>query len=108
MSDAPVVADRLTKIYHDEARGEVRAVDGVDFSCARGEILGLLGANGAGKTTTLRMLSTVLAPTRGTARVAAARTAASSASSRAACARAASSALVCSSNCTRSGGSAER
>jgi sodium transport system ATP-binding protein len=69
MSDAPVVADQLTKIYHDEGRGEVRAVDGVDFSCARGEILGLLGANGAGKTTTLRMLSTVLTPTRGTARV---------------------------------------
>lgn len=49
--------------------GPVRAVDGLTFSASQGEVLGLLGPNGAGKTTTLRMLSTVLVPTAGTARV---------------------------------------
>src|SRR5262245_8560255 len=65
----PVVVRGLTKVFYDEARGEVPAVSGIDFDCRRGEILGLLGANGAGKTTTLRMLSTVLQPTSGTATV---------------------------------------
>jgi sodium transport system ATP-binding protein len=49
--------------------GPVRAVDGLSFTAAEGEILGLLGPNGAGKTTTLRMLSTVLRPSGGTARI---------------------------------------
>ena len=52
-------------MFYDEARGEVRAVDGIDFECRAGEIFGLLGANGAGKTTTLRMLATILQPTAG-------------------------------------------
>jgi sodium transport system ATP-binding protein len=64
-----VEVDALTKTFYDESRGEVRAVDGVSFACGRGEIFGLLGANGAGKTTTLRMLSTVLRPSGGAARV---------------------------------------
>jgi len=59
----------LTKTFYDEARGEVRAVDGVDFTCRAGEIFGLLGPNGAGKTTTLRLLATILRPTAGTARI---------------------------------------
>ncbi len=63
----PVVVRSLTKTFFDEARGEVRAVQGIDFECRVGEIFGLLGANGAGKTTTLRMLSTVLTPTSGSA-----------------------------------------
>jgi sodium transport system ATP-binding protein len=67
MSEQPVRVEGLTKVFYDEGRGEVHAVDGVDFVCGRGEILGLLGANGAGKTTTLRMLSTVLQPTAGAA-----------------------------------------
>jgi ABC-2 type transport system ATP-binding protein len=50
--------------------GAVRAVDRVDFIADAGQVVGLLGPNGAGKTTTLRMLSTFLRPSSGTARVA--------------------------------------
>jgi sodium transport system ATP-binding protein len=64
-----VVVRGLAKTFYDEARGEVRAVQGIDFECRAGEIFGLLGANGAGKTTTLRMLSTVLMPTGGSAAI---------------------------------------
>ncbi len=49
---------------------EVHAVTGVDIDVAAGEIVGFLGPNGAGKTTTLRMLTTLLTPTAGTATVA--------------------------------------
>jgi ABC-2 type transport system ATP-binding protein len=48
---------------------EVLAVDGIDFSVAQGELFGLLGPNGAGKTTTVKMLTTLLTPTAGQARV---------------------------------------
>jgi sodium transport system ATP-binding protein len=60
----------LSKHFRDSKRGVVRAVDGVTFDCKPGEIFGLLGANGAGKTTLMRMLSTVITPTSGTAEVA--------------------------------------
>ena len=50
--------------------GVVKAVDGVSFCCRPGQVYGLLGANGAGKTTTLRVLATILAPSKGAARVA--------------------------------------
>ena len=49
---------------------QIRAVDGVDLDIAEGEVVGFLGPNGAGKTTTLRMLTTLLRPTEGTATVA--------------------------------------
>ncbi|HEY0126912.1 MAG TPA: ATP-binding cassette domain-containing protein [Blastococcus sp.] len=49
---------------------EVHAVTGVDLDVGAGEIVGFLGPNGAGKTTTLRMLTTLLEPTAGTATVA--------------------------------------
>src|SRR2546421_13037812 len=48
---------------------EVRAVDGVNFSIEPGEMVAFLGPNGAGKTTTLKMLSGIIYPTSGTARV---------------------------------------
>jgi ABC-2 type transport system ATP-binding protein len=50
--------------------GNVRAVQGVDLEVADGEIYGFLGPNGAGKTTMVRMLTTLLLPTGGSARVA--------------------------------------
>jgi len=50
--------------------GDVRALDGVDFEAAQGTVLGLLGPNGAGKTTAVRVLTTLLPPDAGEARVA--------------------------------------
>jgi len=61
---------QLGKSFHDPERGELRAVQDLNFRCAPGQIYGLLGANGAGKTTTLRMLATILAPTEGRASIA--------------------------------------
>jgi ABC-2 type transport system ATP-binding protein len=55
----------LAKTYGDHS-----AVKGVSFSAAKGEIVGFLGPNGAGKTTTIRMLSTYMPPSSGTARIA--------------------------------------
>jgi sodium transport system ATP-binding protein len=60
----------LVKDYRAGDGSVVHAVDGISFSAAAGETVGLLGANGAGKTTTLRVLATLLKPTSGTARVA--------------------------------------
>jgi ABC-2 type transport system ATP-binding protein len=60
-----IQVEALTKHF-----GTFRAVNGISFNIARGEILGLLGPNGAGKTTTLRMLTGLLKPTSGTIRVA--------------------------------------
>ncbi|HET7009341.1 MAG TPA: ABC transporter ATP-binding protein [Anaerolineales bacterium] len=48
---------------------EIVAVEGISFDVAPGELFGLLGPNGAGKTTTVKMLTTLLIPTSGTARV---------------------------------------
>ena len=60
----------LEKVYARRRCDPVRAVDGLSFSVATGSIFGLLGPNGAGKSTTLRILTTLLRPTSGTARVA--------------------------------------
>ena len=53
-----------------EFKGGIRAVDGLGLEVAPGEIYGFLGPNGAGKTTTVRILTTLLRPTSGSARVA--------------------------------------
>src|SRR6476646_3288771 len=59
----------LTKHYSDLRRGRFVALGGISFDAVPGQIYGLLGPNGAGKTTALRILSTVLQPTDGTATV---------------------------------------
>ena len=58
---------RLTKKYKDLQSGHFTALDGISFDAMPGQIYGLLGPNGAGKTTALRILSTVLRPSEGTA-----------------------------------------
>src|SRR2546429_9003130 len=50
--------------------GGVEAVKSIDFEVATGEVFGLLGPNGAGKSTTVGMLTTTIAPTAGSARLA--------------------------------------
>jgi ABC-2 type transport system ATP-binding protein len=64
-----ITARGLARTYASR-HGTVEAVRGVDLDVQPGEIVGFLGPNGAGKTTTLRMLTTLLAPTAGTATVA--------------------------------------
>src|SRR5215208_2467686 len=59
-----IVADELVKCF-----GDVEAVKGVSFEVPEGKVLGLLGPNGAGKTTAVRMLTTLLRPDGGRARV---------------------------------------
>ena len=68
MSQSAAVIDvrDLVKVY----AGQTRAVDGITFQVAPGELFGFLGPNGAGKTTTIRILATLLRATSGTARVA--------------------------------------
>lgn len=60
----------LLKEYRAGVGKTVRAVDGISFAVASGEMVGLLGGNGAGKTTTMRIIATLLAPTAGSAHVA--------------------------------------
>jgi len=64
-----IEARGLARTFRSRKR-TVEAVRGVDLTVAEGEIVGFLGPNGAGKTTTLRMLTTLLSPTAGTATVA--------------------------------------
>jgi ABC-2 type transport system ATP-binding protein len=59
-----IVVEQLTRRFDDFV-----AVDGIDFTVGQGEVFGFLGPNGAGKTTTISMLTTLLRPTAGSARV---------------------------------------
>jgi len=84
-SDIAISAEHLTRAFRVPVREpglrasmrslikrktrEVRAVEDVSFEIARGEVVGFLGPNGAGKTTTLKMLSGLMHPSSGTARV---------------------------------------
>jgi ABC-2 type transport system ATP-binding protein len=65
MADSMVEMDGVVKRF-----GEQRALDGLSLTVLRGEVLGLLGPNGAGKTTAINVLTTLLRPDEGTARVA--------------------------------------
>jgi ABC-2 type transport system ATP-binding protein len=58
----------IKSLFHRKYK-HVRAVDGISFEIAAGEMVGFLGPNGAGKTTTLKMLSGLIYPTEGTASV---------------------------------------
>ncbi|MEP6551563.1 MAG: ATP-binding cassette domain-containing protein, partial [Gemmatimonadales bacterium] len=66
MSGAPLAieTERLGRDY-----GKTRALDALDLEVAPGSLVGLLGPNGAGKTTAMLLLATLLAPTRGRARI---------------------------------------
>src|SRR6187455_271843 len=61
--------EKLTRHFVSR-RETVEAVKGVDIDVGRGELVAFLGPNGAGKSTTLRMLTTLIEPTSGTAQVA--------------------------------------
>ena len=68
-----ITARGLTQTFTSRAgreKTDVTAVDGVDLDVSEGEVVAFLGPNGAGKTTTLRILTTLLKPTAGTATVA--------------------------------------
>src|SRR5438876_1683873 len=65
MAESAIEAQGLVRVF----KKGPRAVDGIDLAVAPGEIYGFLGPNGAGKSTTVHMLTTLLPPTPGTARV---------------------------------------
>jgi ABC-2 type transport system ATP-binding protein len=69
MTNDPAPAIESSQLVREFRKGP-RAVDGIDLAVAPGEIYGFLGPNGAGKSTTVLMLTTLLPPTDGTARVA--------------------------------------
>lgn len=66
MTVEAIRCEKLGRVY---ATGKTVALDGIDLVVPRGCVFGLLGPNGAGKTTTIRILSTLLTPTSGSARV---------------------------------------
>ena len=76
MPEFALEVENLVKTYREKRRwifgrdgGPVRAIDGLSFAVPHGVIFGLLGPNGAGKTTLLKILSTLLQPTSGRARI---------------------------------------
>ncbi len=73
MSELAVECDELARVYRSRSLAgrvrEVTALDGLSLRVESGTVFGLLGPNGAGKTTTVRILSTLLVPTSGSARV---------------------------------------
>ncbi|MEU3406779.1 ATP-binding cassette domain-containing protein [Streptomyces sp. NPDC006670] len=78
MSDALVSLEAVEKVFEVRRRvglmrrekRQVRAVDGISFEVARGEVVGYIGPNGAGKSTTIKMLTGILTPSGGRLRVA--------------------------------------
>ncbi|MEV7547498.1 ATP-binding cassette domain-containing protein [Streptomyces sp. NPDC089915] len=78
MSDALITLEAVEKVFETKRRTglmrrekrQVRAVDGISFEIARGEVVGYIGPNGAGKSTTIKMLTGILTPSGGRLRVA--------------------------------------
>ncbi|MFC9298938.1 ATP-binding cassette domain-containing protein [Streptomyces sp. NPDC057011] len=79
VADALISLDGVEKVFDVRRRGaglwrreksRVRAVDGISFEVARGEMVGYIGPNGAGKSTTIKMLTGILTPSGGRLRVA--------------------------------------
>ena len=69
-AEAPIVTPAISVTDLVKTFGEVRAVRGINFEVAMGEVFGFLGPNGAGKSTTINMLCTLTKPTSGHAEVA--------------------------------------
>jgi ABC-2 type transport system ATP-binding protein len=69
--ESAIEAENLAKVYPSGRRGmkPVASLDHVDFAVRQGEVFGYLGPNGAGKTTTVNILTTLMPPTSGSARV---------------------------------------
>src|SRR5256885_7721843 len=65
MAEPAIEAEGLVRVFK-----KTRAVDGIDLAVETGEIFGFLGPNGAGKSTTVHMLTTLLPPSGGRARIA--------------------------------------
>ncbi|MGB1502193.1 MAG: ABC transporter ATP-binding protein, partial [Ilumatobacteraceae bacterium] len=68
-TQSPIIASDLVRTF-GSGEDEVRAVDGVNLEVTAGEVFGFLGPNGAGKSTTVRILTTLLKPSAGSASVA--------------------------------------
>jgi ABC-2 type transport system ATP-binding protein len=70
MDNSPAIeVNALVKVFSKRNQRTIRAVDGLSIQVPKGSIFGLLGPNGAGKTTTIRILTTLLTPSAGEARV---------------------------------------
>src|SRR5207253_4751951 len=70
MTHAAIEVSGLRKVYKTAlGKIQIKALDGIDFSVAPGELFGLLGPNGAGKTTTVKILLDLTRPTNGSARI---------------------------------------
>ena len=69
MSNPVIEVNNLIKVYEKRGQQPVHAVNGISFQVEKGQIFGLLGPNGAGKTTTIKILTTLLQPTSGSAQI---------------------------------------
>lgn len=67
---SPIIhTEALSRVFHTKEKKRLLAVDNLSIDVERGEVFGFLGPNGAGKTTTIRMLTCLIAPSKGTATV---------------------------------------